>query len=196
MPDINLLQNQLEADTQFKYKRLFSRISKVLLILNILILIAGVGLWIWNASARPDSGSTSNVVAEKRTELALEASNKRDEVVKTQAQIKHTNQLLEGHLYWTNLFEVISEASISDVQFIDFRANSDGSLSITALASDLTIMAAFTQKLNSLESIKKATINSSSLSNRSGQSFYNFIVDIEFVPEVLKFNSEDEVSFK
>lgn len=157
--------------------------------LVVLFLLLAGGLWFWNNYAQKNQLEAAKNIEEQKGRLEEAVAQKRDAVVRTQAQVQHINTLLGEHLYWSKVFKMINSASISGVQFIELSGSNKGNMLITGVAPDFTTIATFNKKLNDLEGVSQVVLNSSSLSDTSARVFYQFTITVTFDPEILKMSN-------
>ena len=194
MSDINLLQNQLIADSDVKLQRTLSRLEMALVIIFVLGVLTGGGLFAWKTLTSRASVRDAEIVEQRNQELALSAGEKREKVVRFQSQTVNMGLLLEEHRYWTNVLRLINSAAIFGVQFLEVNGTNEGNVVIGGLATELPTIAAFTKNLNSLPYVKQVVLNSSSLSDIPNSTFYRFTITVVFDPEVLKFQDPEALS--
>ena len=190
MADINLLQNQLKSDAGLKFRRYFSWTETGIFIILAVFVIAGVGFFVWNNVARRSEANAAKKIEEQKIKLASAVSDKRTEVIKTQGQILNLGSLLGTHTYWSNLFALINQASVSGMQITHLAAAAEGNLLITGLAPDFTSIATFNKRLSTLPHIKEVVLNSSSLTSTAERTYYNFTVSVKFSPDLLLFSEK------
>ena len=94
MSDINLLQNQLIADSDVKLQRTLSRLEMALVIIFVLGVLTGGGLFAWKTLTSRASVRDAEIVEQRQQELALSAGEKREKVVRFQSQTVNMGLLL------------------------------------------------------------------------------------------------------
>lgn len=186
--DINLLQNQLTADSTLKVKGLLSKVEIGLFVAVIFALLAGAGLFILNRMSVGNQAKTAQEIERRKVELASAASEKRNSVVKVQSQLDNIGKLLPEHIYWTQVFKLLNASSLAGLQFsqISVSAN-DGRAVVSGQASDFNTIAAFTKKLGAQPGVAQVTINSSSLSDTGQRTSYTFSVTATFDKGVFRY---------
>jgi len=192
MSDINLLQNQLKADTNYKYKRVLARVQKFFSAGLALFVLLGVALFALNVYNQRSQAEAGKDIAAKQVKLESTVLKQRDKVVGVQAQSQYVGELLANHLYWSQVLGLVNSASISGVQFLELSGSTKGNLLITGVAPDFPTIAAFNKKLGAVKGIKQVVLNSSSLADRVADVYYQFTLTVSFDPEVLKYSSPEK----
>lgn len=190
--DINLLQNQLTADSSIKLKGVFEKLEIGLFAAVILALLAGVGLFLLNGASQKNQIRTAEEIEKRKVELASTTSTKRDSVVRTQAQLERVAELLPRHIYWSEVFKKLNNASLAGLQFTQISVTAeDGKVVIGGQAASFNTIAAFTKKLSTEPGVGQVTINSSSLSDTGDRIYYTFSVSAIFDASVFRYPEEE-----
>ena len=191
MSDINLLENQLSADSSIHLRK-YSRkvIYGLLAILAGSLVLAGV-FFALNRTADEGMAESARTLEDKKAEFAAAADSKRDDLAIGQSRMFHFGELLKGHAYWTNILEPLAGAVIPGINISEISAMEQGTLVIVAQANDLTLVADFTDRLNKLPGVSQVVLNSSSLTTSSlpgTATRYTFSLTLTLSPEVLQYH--------
>lgn len=190
--DINLLQNQLTADSTIKFKGILEKVEAIIFAAIILSVLVGAGLIIWNGVSKRNQVRTAEQIEQRKVELASTASVKRNEVVRTQAQIANIEKILPEHVYWSEVFKLINNSTLAGIQLTQVSASSkDGRVLIMGQASEFNTVAAFAKKLGAAPGVTQAIINSSSLAETSTRILHTFAISATVDKSIFEFPKEE-----
>lgn len=129
MAQINLLSSNTSASK--------SNTGEVILKLSVKILAVVLGAvvlyygWLLLSSHRTNLSTESNKkrIIEAQTEIS--GRKERQELIVRQGQLSALNGLLQNHVYWSNLFPKLAEATLNTVSYLSFSADDQGKGTMT-----------------------------------------------------------------
>ena len=100
-----------------------------------LIVVIYFGLLTMNTSLNSTRINTLSDIA-KIEESLLNFEDSSKKINQTGKEISLIYDLLNKHIYWTNLFELLEKYTINDVYYLGFSAGNNGALTLEAMAPD------------------------------------------------------------
>ncbi len=167
---VNLIPTALTVKswTQISQRLLMSAVGAVIVAA---IVYGGLMLWEWQieSKAKEIDKQIAQVEASINQFQAL-----KDEIAKTETQIKDVQQLLSRHVYWTKFFALLQKYSIDTVSYDRFAAGTNGSMSLNARGTDYQSAARqlkLLQMPEAQEFVKDASITTVTQDEKGGVSF-------------------------
>jgi hypothetical protein len=129
MPDINLLQSNLEEGGV--NSSAFTRtVAKLLMFLVLVVIVAYVAMlfdtWNTNRKLAETNEKTQNLQA------AAINNTDRDELVTRQEQLNELGTLIEDHVYWSYLLPELGRITLKTAKYTEIDANRSGELTLVA----------------------------------------------------------------
>jgi len=110
------------------------------------------------------------------------------EIVRMGKIINATNSLLDNHIYWDKVFEIIEGQTLSEVNYVSLNISASGELKASAIATEFDVLAEQINILNSLtEYFKEVNVTSIKLNinKETGEKKgINFALSILLKPEI------------
>lgn len=131
------------------------------------------GLMVWELQIESKAKEIDKQIAQVETSIN-QFQDLKDEIAKTETQIKDVQQLLSRHVYWTKFFALLQKYSIDTVSYERFAAGTNGSMSLNARGTDYQSAARQLKLLQmpaASEFVKDASITSVSQDDKGGVSF-------------------------
>jgi Tfp pilus assembly protein PilN len=135
------------------------------------LVYGGLMFWEWQIESR--AKEVDKQIAQVETSINQFQALK-DEIAKTETQIKDVQQLLSRHIYWTKFFALLQKYSIDTISYERFTAGTNGSMSLDAHGTDYQTAARqlkLLQMPETQEFVKDASITSVSQDDKGGVSF-------------------------
>lgn len=125
--------------------------------------------------------SLSNIV-EKNQALTSE----KDQAQFFQKRLKALDKLLEGHIYWTNLFSFLEKNTAADVYFVNLIGGNDGQITMSGVAKSYRAMARQIVAFRAAERVDKVSVLSASatVDTEGNVTEVNFDAKLKFNPEI------------
>lgn len=123
MAQINLLSSNSSNKPNPGQMVLSLGIKLLIGILGLLVLYYVWLFWSSSSTIAKTKDLKSKIVQDQSAVLS---DKDRQELVVRQGQIKALNALLQNHVYWSNLFPKLAEATLNSASYVSFSATNDG----------------------------------------------------------------------
>ncbi len=192
MAQINLLKQSVpEKNLWTILPNIFAKVLLVLLVL----LAAYYGWKVLESKniAKSIRALELKISEEKREGLTLP---KRDEVLVRQQQLQALNQVVENHLYWTQIFPELARVTFNKAHYSSIKIGADGILNMTGTVPTINDLDKFLQVFD-LPAFNKhfSDIRIGGYNKIQGQdnnSTVDFDVMMKFNPELIKYKGSDK----
>jgi FlaG/FlaF family flagellin (archaellin) len=182
MSEINLLQNNVNQDTQKKNTRILNVIGVLLLVITI---ASYVGLFVLAKQAA--SSNTSYVSEKDNIQKSIMASSEYPKFVSHQDKLKNIDLLLKAHLGWCTILPSFSAVTLKNTTYNKFDANADGSATVSGTVPDFQNLAKLIQayQYNEDQFVKDVKLVNVGIGSAETNSI-QYTINITFNKEVLK----------
>lgn len=182
---ITLMPAELVAPAEVKRTKQTIILVVVILILSV-IFLSGIGI------LKLYEGKLAAEIKKVEADLATvdqqikNLEEKKNQAQTLQKQIKSLDILLDQHIYWTNIFSFLEKNTIADVYFLNLVGQSDGSITMSAVAKSYKAMAKQIVAFREDEQTDKVFITSASASVLpTGEvSEINFDAKLKLKPQI------------
>lgn len=178
----NVLETNLmegEAISFFDWQANASALAISAVIATLIIGAAYGGLMVYGSKKHNEILNTENKSAEVGQKIN-QAQNDIEQYISLQKKLKFVNQLLDKHLYWTNLFNFLEKKTIADIYYLSFSGDSAGKYTIPARADNFGNL---TEQLKIFKAekdkVKQADISGGKLDSKENEEKTGISFDLE-----------------
>jgi hypothetical protein len=134
---------------------------------GILVALIAYYVFLYFDAKKTDSALTAVQGKIVQAQSSVVAQKDRLELIARQGQIQELQSLLKNHIYWSNLFPKLAEATLKTASYVSFSASNDGTGSMVVSVPSYTELDKFLQVFDlpqfnkNFSDIKIASINRS-----------------------------------
>jgi len=188
---INLLK-QNSSNTSLDIGK---NVPKILVRAALVILVALAGYYGWlYFKSKSIEGQTSALKIKMDNEVRTGLGQAdRNEVLTRQLQIKTLSGLIPAHLYWSQLFQPLADATLKNASYTNFETNANGTISLDVSVPSLEDLDKFLQVFNLADYNKNFSDvmlgGYTKADGKNGSKSYNFQVKLKFNPQLIQYKN-------
>jgi hypothetical protein len=193
LAQINLLKqnNSSGADSGFKdgVVKIFVRL--LLVVLVVLVVYDG---WLFFQSKSID-GKISSVQTQiaGQTQQALDLTG-RGELLTRQQQLKNLNTLVAAHVYWSQMFKPLADATLNTASYSNLQVGIGTNLILSAAVPSLTDLDKYMQVFNLPQfnqNFSDIRISGFTIAQGKNSSSVKFNVQMKYNPSLIQYHSSN-----
>jgi len=184
--NVNLIKD--EIGVSFDWNKNLSILAIVIFIAGLLIVEVYFGLSWWEEQEISNSQQISASLAQVNSEIA-KLKSQADEAVAYKDKSVIVDDLLNNHVYWSNLFSWLEQNTLSSVTYGGFGGDLSGSYTLNATAKTLADVSWQTKAfLNSPWTLQASVAKAEVLTDKKqgGTGAVNFNLDLKVKPAIFK----------
>jgi hypothetical protein len=194
MAQINLLKQQ--SPYAFSGGTL-AIINKIL----ILLMILGVGFYVWSylkvKTLNQAIATQTTQIANQKTEF--NKTPRSDEVITRQAQLKAQENLINAHVYWSQLLPEIAKVTMQGVNYLSLQTDAKNTVSLSLEVANMSDLDKFLQTLNSPlinKYFRDVKLGSVSKEQEDKREFLKVDILFSFNPSLIQYKPSDNKGLK
>jgi hypothetical protein len=191
MAQINLLK---QTSSSGKGGGLRDRTVKIFVRLFLIILLALVGYYGWlfflSRSIDGKIAFAQTQIAEQ-TQQALNLTG-RGELLTRQQQLQNLNSLVAAHVYWSQIFKPLADATLNTASYSSFQVGTGNDLILSATVPSLTDLDKYMQVFNLPQinrNFSNIRISGFTIAQGKNSSGVKFNVQMQYNPNLIQYHS-------
>ncbi|HYC79696.1 MAG TPA: hypothetical protein VEC17_01570 [Candidatus Binatia bacterium] len=160
MPEINLLQNKLNDNTD-RWQKSGKAVNVVLVLIIVAEIIGGGAFYMMNKTAQENKLVLDQENLTIKQDLA-ELQNDLKDATGLQAQTKNIDTLLKNHVVWNAIIQEISDKTYRNSQYMQMTSDTTGRIHIEGMVSSYTDLGKMLLALNTSDKFDSVQLTASS----------------------------------